>query len=284
VYDAAGRTTATIRLSGREVGDVAVDDRAGLVFVTGYRQQGGPCSQVQIPYVHAYDRAGKRTWTRYDYAPGDLGDLCADSRGDRIALGRDGKLYLAGETAGGNTVFSTDGRSPRTKAPNVAYDKFTTAFNTKDAHLTYIARLDPATGKIMAGQMVVARIDVKGDVGNTIKPRAVTADADGRVYVGGVSAYQIDGRATVRMNGRRLQPYAGGDAWVLVTSPDLKRRKLWVAWTDGGTGEVRGLAVSGGVAAVAARADKAPLFSTKPSWQRGTPAASGYAGVWPARS
>lgn len=284
VYSAAGQARGVVRLAGRTVSDVAVDDRTGRVFVTGFTQSGGPCRQVQIPFVRAYDRNGTSKWTLYDFDPDSVAGLCADSRGDRLAMGRDGNLYLAGEMAGGTTVFSTDGRSVRRAAPNVGYDKFTQASNTGSAHLTYIARIDPSTGAVRAGQMLLARIDSKGDAGNTITPRAITADAQGRIYVGGSAAYQIAGRDRLTMNGRRLKAYAGGDAWVLVTSPDLRRRLLWTVWTDGGAGEVRGIAVSGGVAALSARADKG-AFYTKAPIQAGRPAeGAGYAAVWPARS
>ncbi len=283
VHTAAGRVSGVVRLGGRTVSDVAVDDRSGLVFVTGFRQAGGPCGQVQIPFVHAYDRGGARRWKLYDYGAGDLGGLCGDTRGGRVAMGRDGKLYLAGEMSGGTSVFTTDGRSTRGAAPNVAYDDFTRATNTGSAHLTYIARIDPATGRLRAGQVLLARIDTKGDLGNTITPRAITADAQGRVYVGGVSAYRIAGRDRLTMNGRRLADYAGGDAWVLVTSADLRKRLLWTSWTDGGTGEVRGVAVDGGVAAVAARADKAPFHTTAPVQPGRSRGDSGYVAVWPAR-
>ncbi|GAA3349466.1 hypothetical protein GCM10020358_71720 [Amorphoplanes nipponensis] len=282
IYSATGKATGSVKLSGKTVNDVAVDDKTGRVFVTGFTQYGGPCKQVQIPFVRAYDRRGAQKWKLYDFAPNAIGDLCADSRGDRVAMGRDGMLYFAGEMAGGNTVFTKNGRSTKVDAPNVGYDKFTQAFNTRSAHLTYFARLDPGAGKVRAGQSLLARIDVKGDLGNTIKPRAITADAQGRIYVGGVSAYQIADRDKVTMNGKRLKAYAGGDAWVLVTSPDLKKRLLWTAWTDGGTGEVRGLAVSGGVAALAARADKTPFYTTAPI-QAARPAAGGYTAVWPGR-
>ncbi|PTA45161.1 hypothetical protein [Micromonospora sp. RP3T] len=66
------------------------------------------------------------------------------------------------------------------------------------------------------------------------------------------------------MNGRRLEDYAGGDAWFLVTAPDLRRRLLWTTWTDGGTGEVRAVTVDGPVAAVAAHADKPAFYTTSP--------------------
>ncbi|MEH1169440.1 hypothetical protein V6V47_29080 [Micromonospora sp. CPCC 205539] len=108
-----------------------------------------------------------------------LGDLCADSRVDRIAPGRDGRLYLAGETAGGNTIFNRSATDPSRPAPNLVIDSFTEASNTSNAHLAYLARFDPATGRQLAGQTLLARIDTKGDQGNTIgrcSPHEVSAN------------------------------------------------------------------------------------------------------------
>ena len=279
VYDLGGATLTRIALGGRTVSDVAVDDRSGLVFVSGFRQaSGGACVPVQIAYVHAYDRRGKLRWRAYDHPVERLGDLCADSRADRVAMGRDGRLYLAGETAGGNTVFARSAADPGRPAPNVTTDEFSRASNTGNAHYTYLARFDPASGRQLAGQVVISRIDSKGDRGNTVKPFAVTADEAGRIYAGGVSAYQIAGRSRVTLGGRRLAPYAGGDAWVLVLSTDLRKRLTWVVFTDGGAGVVRGVAVAGGVAAAAARVDE-PGF-----WRGSGPllgTGGGYLAAWP---
>ncbi|MFI5835879.1 hypothetical protein ACIA5A_19625 [Micromonospora sp. NPDC051300] len=279
VYDLGGATLSRISLSGRTVSDVAVDDRSGSVFVSGFRQTGGTrCEPVQIAYVHAYDRRGELRWRAYDHPVERLGDLCADSRADRVAMGRDGRLYLAGETAGGNTVFSRSAADVGRPAPNVVTDDFSRASNTGDAHYTYLARFDPTSGRQLAGQVVISRIDGKGDRGNTVTPLAVTADEAGRIYAGGVSAYQIAGRSQVTLGGRRLAPYAGGDAWVLVLSADLRRRLTWVVFTDGGAGVVRGVAVSGGVAAAAAQVDKAG-FWRGPGPSLGT--GGGYLAAWP---
>ncbi|MEV0001638.1 hypothetical protein AB0H28_05030 [Micromonospora sp. NPDC050980] len=279
VYDLGGATLGRVALPGRTVRDVAVDDRSGLVFVSGFRQTGGGrCVPVQIAYLHAYDRRGKLRWRAYDHPADRLGDLCADSRADRVAMGRDGRLYLAGETAGGNTIFSRSAGDPGRAAPNVVTDDFSRASNTADAHYTYLARFDPASGRQLAGQVVISRIDSKGDRGNTITPLAVTADESGRIYAGGVSAYQIAGRSQVTLGGRRLAPYAGGDAWVLVLSADLRRRLTWVVFTDGGAGVVRGVAVAGGVAAAVAQVDKVGFWrGPGPSFGTG----GGYLAAWP---
>jgi hypothetical protein len=278
VYDLTGAPLARIRPAGRTVSDVAVDDRSGLVFVSGFRQtSGGGCVPVQIAYVHAYDRRGKLRWRAYDHPADRLGDLCADSRADRVALGRDGRLYVAGETAGGNSIFARSAADPTRPAPNESTDEFSRASNTGSAHYTYLARFDPVSGRQLAGQVVISRLDGKGGRGNTIKPFAVTADEAGRVYAGGVSAYQIAGRSQVTLGGRRLAPYAGGDAWVLVLSPDLRRRLSWVVFTDGGAGTVRGVVAAGGLAAVAAQVDKGGFWDGPgPSFGAG----GGYLAVW----
>ncbi|WP_405089988.1 hypothetical protein OG767_20195 [Micromonospora sp. NBC_01392] len=279
VYDLTGATLARIAPSGRTVSDVAVDDRSGLVFVSGFRQtSGGRCVPVQIAYVHAYDRRGRLRWRAYDHPADRLGDLCADSRADRVAMGRDGRLYLAGETAGGNSVFARSAADVGRPAPNVVTDDFSRATNTGNAHHTYLARFDPASGRQLAGQVVISRIDSKGNRGNTITPLAIGADESGRIYAGGVSAYQIADRSGVTLGGRRLAPYAGGDAWVLVLAPDLRRRLSWVVLTDGGTGTVRGVAAAGGVAAAVAQVDKAG-FWRGPGPSLGT--GGGYLAAWP---
>lgn len=279
VYAADGTLSATVRPAGRTVEDVAVDDRAGLVFVGGYRQAGGPCRTVQIPFLYAYDRRGGLRWRAYDQPADRLGDLCADSRVDRVALGRDGRLYLAGSTDGGNSVFSRAAQSPDRPAPNVVIDRFSQSSNLSGAaRHTYLARLDASTGRHLAGQLVLTRLPSKGDRGNTIRPGAVTADEHGRVYAGGVAAAFVADRDRLTMNGRRLRAYAGGDAWTMVLSPDLRRRITWTVWTDGGAGGVTGLAAGGGLAAVAAQVDRPGFYLVGAVRSR---PGGGYLAVWP---
>ncbi|MFC0004959.1 hypothetical protein [Micromonospora siamensis] len=279
VYDRSGTPRATLRPDGRTVHDVAVDDRHGLVLVGGYRQANAPpCGTVQIPWLHGYDRSGRLRWRAYDHAAGQLGDRCADSRVERVALGRDGRLYLAGLTDGGNSVFGRSAADLGREAPNVGTDRYAQPFNTGNAQQTYLARFDPASGRQLAGTFLLARLASKGDRGNTITPSAITADEKGRLYAGGVSAYQIADRDRITLNGRRLAPYAGGDAWVLVLSADLRRRTTWVVFTDGGAGTVRAVAAGSGIAAVAARVDRGP-FHRGPG--RRSAASGGYLAAWP---
>ena len=57
--------------------------------------------------MRAHDLAGKQVWAAYGWKGQHVADiqLMADTRGYRLAVGRDGKLYLGGESAGGNTIW-----------------------------------------------------------------------------------------------------------------------------------------------------------------------------------
>lgn len=58
------------------------------------------------------------------------------------------------------------------------------------------------------------------------------------------------------LNGKKLQVYTGGDPWLLILSPDMRQRRLWIALADGGQGEVQSIGVGSGTIAVATRADR----------------------------
>jgi hypothetical protein len=259
IFDAQGNELATRTFGDSEVNDVAID--ASGVYVTGFAQRdGGPCSQLQVAWVRSYTRAGVERWKAWDWTHAEAaatGSSCADSRGLRIAIGRDSGLYFAGESAGGNTIYRYQSRSLAESAPNVATDAYNSAYNTASNHITYIAKLDPADGRVQTGQLLLARLS--STKGNTIRPRAITADEQGRLYVAGVSACCTQNRNALVFNGATLADYAGGDPFVLVLSPDLRTRHLWFSAANGGKGEALGVAVSRGMAALGSRVDAAPM-------------------------
>lgn len=283
VYDAQGRELGSRSFGDSAVNDVALDGSSQTVFVTGFAQRdGGPCTQLQVAWVRAYDYSTQiLKWRAYDWTHAQAAaanNSCADTRGMRVAMGRDGKLYFAGESAGGNSLYRYDSADLAQSAPNVKYDKFTDAFNTASNHITYFARFDPATGRQITGQILLSRLP--DNKGNTLRPRAITADEAGRVYVAGLAACCIANRqgGGLKLNGQALPDYSGGDGWVLVTTPDFKSRSLWMVWNKGGKGEVRGLAAGGGIAALSAGVGQAPFHA----WQavQSNPS-GGYLSVWP---
>ncbi|WP_143131386.1 SBBP repeat-containing protein [Noviherbaspirillum humi] len=252
VFDPQGQLKFERAFGDSAVNDVAIDSASGLVFVTGFAQRNGaPCSQLQVAWIRSYTLAGAAAWKAWDWSKDEAGagSNCADTRGLRVAMGRDGKLYFAGESAGGNTIYRwlpTDLSKP---APNVANDSYNTEYNTASNHITYFARLNPATGTPEKGQLLLTRLG--SGKGNSIFPRGLAADEAGNVYVAGNAAYAIANRTSLSINGKTLAAYAGGDPFVLVVSPDFATRRLWITPADGGNGDGRAVAASGGVAALA---------------------------------
>lgn len=284
VFNATGQERFTRTFGDAAVNDVAVDSANNRVVVTGFAQRdGGPCSQLQVAWVRSFDLSGGPGWTAWDWthAQAAVGSNCADTRGMRVALGRDGKLYVAAESAGGNTIFRWQARDLAQPAPNVKTDAYTDAYNTGSNHITYFARLDALTGSVERGQLLLARLD--NGRGNTIRPSAITADEAGNVYVAGVSAYALANRSALSLNGRTLAPYAGGDPWVLSVSRDFTTRRLWITPADGGKGEALGVAAAGGVAALAVRADAPGLALVSPvqgTFNTAAGSTVGHAMVW----
>jgi hypothetical protein len=268
------------------VGDVAIDATSQRVFTTGYAQRdGSSCTKLQVAHLRAFDFDGVEQWVNYDYARGvaDANSDCADSRGRFVAMGGDGKLYFAGTSAGGNSIFRWKPGQLGTAANNAkpGADSHVDPYNTASNHITYAARFEPLTGAHTVGFFLLSRLDTTK--GNTIEPRAIAGDQDGRFYVGGFSAYQIKNRALANINGQTLAAYAGEDAWLLVTSPDVTARETWISLNNGGNATVRGIAVGRGTAAIAASVNKAPMFVSGTAVQSTGPSAtekSGYFAAW----
>jgi len=183
-----GEARGSWTVKGGYVEDVACDPARGRVFVAGFDNKRGHSNPVQVAFVYAYDGGGKQVWKAYGWGGKEVDDrgLMADTRGYRLAMGPDGKLYVAGESAGGNTMWGRRAQDLDAKADLLLGDKYQHAFNTSSNHITYLGRLDPQTGRDEGGTMLLARVE--GNKGNTIRPRALVVDAEGNLYAGGMSA------------------------------------------------------------------------------------------------
>ena len=259
VYDGNGNQLGQFTPSGTYVEDVAVDSTTGSVIVTGFSQKdGGGCSQLQVAFIRGYSYNGTLKWKDYDWSHSQAysaNSSCADTRGYRVAIGRDNMLYFAGESAGGNSIYRYNSRNLSANAPNVAFDKYNTAYQTRANQISYYARLNPSTGEIQKGQFALSRLS--NNDGNTIKARAITADEKGNVYVSGISAAYIANRSNQTISSQRVGTYTGGDGFLLVIPPDFNSRKIWTGWTGsnssgGFSSTIYGVSAANGVAAIMA--------------------------------
>lgn len=280
-FDAAGAPLGRWAVGAGTANDVAVDGRNKLVIVAGFVQV---TSTLQVPFIRAFGYDGALRWRSYDFAAGTPNLGSADSRGERIAIGRDGKLYFAGSINGstGVSVFARDPKDTGRSAADrtVVTDKYTNPYNTGSVKMLWLARFDPADGELELAQSLLTRRS--DDKGNSIGAGAIAADADGTLYVAGAAAAFIASRDSVQVANMPLGTYSGGDAYALELSPDFRQRRLWVAFTGpgGGSGGADGIAVRDGAVALAATLNSG-AFVTHNALQAAPGAASeGYLATW----
>ncbi|MGH2354834.1 MAG: hypothetical protein ACRDJN_24765 [Chloroflexota bacterium] len=258
--------------------DVAIDSGRNAVITTGYtNRRTARGLRVQVAFLRAWSYSGVLRWSNYDVPADQLWPLVADTRGVRVSMGRDGKLYFAGESAGGDSIFS---RSPAEPGAGAALsdeqlartDAFTIPYNTRSNHITWFGRYDPADGTLERGQFLLARLDSGDRRGNTIRPRAIMADETGRVYLAGVTTSSIHNRDDQSIAGTQVGPYTGSEAFVLVVQPDFRERVVWTPFTapiPAGADPTHDSAATGiglrdGVVAVAATLNRGALLTYNP--------------------
>ena len=207
-------------------------------------------------------------WHTWGFMGDSLEDDQADTRVYRINVGKDGKVYVLGEAAGGNSVFRWKGK--KTISTNgcvnpqeslVKTDLYNQPVNTKSAHLTYFCTVDPTTGVVERGQYIIPRLD--DGVSNTfrIKEGYVHADEFGFVYIGGGSSYALAGRKNTTVNGQLLGPYAG-DMSAMIVEPNYQYRTYWGAFgKNEASGTVNSIAVRDNYVSVAGPVSKGQMFT-----------------------
>jgi hypothetical protein len=113
VFDSQGAKTASTIIKQDYVNDIAIGNQ---VYVVGFsnRKNGQP---VQVPFLSALDPNNqlKEKWQSWNYNPQTLTNDMADGRLYRVVIGADGKLAVLGESAGGNSLFRSNGKDVTTK-------------------------------------------------------------------------------------------------------------------------------------------------------------------------
>lgn len=246
-------------------------------FSNGYNRSTGNCGgggnlPVQSAFIIALKlEGGKYTWshTTFNFNPNDLDQDMADTRGYRINIGKDGKLYYLGEAAGGNSVYRWNGKittelngckNPPYKL--VSHDSYSTPFNTKSAHIAYFCTIDPKTGEVERGQYIIPR-QVNGESNSfRVKDGYIHSDEKGYVYISGQAGSNIAGREILHVNGVLVGAYAGGDMSLMIVAPDYKSRTYWGVYTDTlGMGVIQGIGVRDNIIVAAGRAEEGKMIT-----------------------
>ncbi len=224
---------------GQFTSDVCIDSRSKTIIQTGFRNarafDGKKTQPVQISYIRGHDYQGGLKWKNYDWSTDPNSDEfinkptnnMADSRGDRCAIGHDGKLYVSFQVAGGNHIFRYHPRDITQPVKLTGGDAHHQFHNSKSEHKCFFARYDPASGDFLAGQQFCGRLGDGRANAVVTKSGDITADADGRVCLVGRAAFGLP--LTINPTGG---DYSGG-GFLLVMSADLKQRLLVTRTCDG---------------------------------------------------
>jgi hypothetical protein len=252
-----GKALNSVKIDRTFVNDVAIDKATNRIYVTGFSNRKNAGVPVQVPFLYALNRETlQESWRTWDFNPTTLGKDMADSRMYRVVLGPKGEPIVLGESAGGNSVFRWNGVDLSTET-RVKLDMFSDTYNSKSNHMVYFAKIDPATGKVIAGQYAIPRNDTKNNQANTIRAKDCGIDVDGKgnVYISSLSAYQIANRNQNVISGQPVAPYTGDDFTFMMVTPDFKQRLRWTSFAA--------LPKGGGVPnAIAARNGKVAIFGT----------------------
>jgi titin len=235
VFNSAGVAYAPAFGAHNKTYDIAIDSVTASVFTTGFRQwNNSTIGPVQIAFMRSQDYTGTIQWNNYDWTEdqvdgvGEVNNL-ADTRGLRIDMGADGKLYVAFLTAGGNHIFRYSPTDLPTPVSIVGGDQYHQFYNSASEHKTFFARYEPATGAYLTGQQLTARLTT--GAANTCYLAGggdIQADAEGRVYLTGVSGSGGGTSNTLPGLPFTFNPVAsdqyGGGAFLLIMSPDFATR------------------------------------------------------------
>ncbi|MBA3700019.1 MAG: hypothetical protein H0W78_14315 [Planctomycetes bacterium] len=248
LYNAAG--DEVVNFAGyRNTLDVCLDSTSQTIVTIGWRQtsafDGSSTQPVQIAYLRGSDYAGAAKWTGYDWSTDTASDRflnkptnnMADTRGYRVALGGDGKVYAAFECAGGNTIFRYSPFSITTTVTIVGGDKYHEWYNTAAEHKTFFARYEAATGAYLKGQRFVSRLSNGKGNAVRVKNGNIAANTLGEVFLTGASASGLP----LSYEPLPAGSYTGG-AFVLHMSSDFTTRRLCTRLSSGGSMEAAAIA------------------------------------------
>jgi hypothetical protein len=269
-----GRRLCEVRLTDYKYPeDLVVAAREKLIIVGGFNTYAADSPHMKNHPIHmqfltAYDYDGQVRWKSYDFPAAAVyaQNTYADCRVQRLAIGRDGLLYMGGYIHGGDYVWRHDPHDvTRRVQTDVGYDSYSTAGNMgRGIDHAYFARFDPSNGTILASQPLLCR--QKPDGGgkpSQIQIKGIAADERGNVYLAGYCEAYIKNRDAGVVQGETVGPYHKPEAFLLVVSPDFRTRRAWTVFSrDRAESAAWGVAVRGPTAALIGEVYEGSMIAT----------------------
>jgi hypothetical protein len=227
--------------------DVAItSDYGGIVWIAGQEQVD---VLLRKPYLRAFVTTANLPplFTMFPYSATQLTDSVntASSRITQLHYGADGKLYILGDSGGGNTVFRYNGYDLSTVTTK-GLDDYTVGWNVGPSRILYYARVSPVTGIIETSQFRLTR-QVQDYLAGEMPTdaAAISANSRGDVFLAGVMQCCSPGQRFHRVNCQRTQPTQSGyHNYVIGLTRNLTRVMFWNSLNKGGgTGSARGIVV-----------------------------------------
>lgn len=285
VYSTAGSLLGSWAVGGTSRSDIAIDALSGRVFITGYTQK---TSSLQVAWIKAWSYAGALAWTSYDFSAAEISGqaLGADTRGERLALGRDGKLYFAGSINGGTgaSIFSRDPKTVSAKLSSdraVATDSYNTPSNVGSIKMIWYGRYSSTTGALEQGSSLLTRLSAGS--GNSIGVQAIMADQYGYIFLAGEVSCCLHNRNTRQVASMTVGPYAGNEAYLLTVSPDFRQRLVWTPFAGAGgaaNSPATAVSVRGNTAAIGITFKSGALITSNAFQSAPGSTQDGYIAVW----
>lgn len=252
--------------------DVCVSATQKLVIVGGMSTYSADSRHmknhpIHMPFLVAYDYQGNKRSESYNFsaAASYAQNTFADSRVQRVTVGRDGYLYMGGYIHGGDYVWRHDPHDvTRRSDHDTGYDSFSRASNMGPGRdHAYFAKLDPADGDILLGQALLCRqSETGGGKPGQIQIKGIHADNSGNVYLSGYCEKYIKNRSAKSVGGTAVGPYHAPEAFLMVVSPDFRTRKLWTVFSKHCESAAWGVSVRDGTAAMVAELYEGTLITT----------------------
>ena len=192
-------------------------------------------------------------------------------------------MYFAGRSTGGNSIFRYQPHDLNETAPNVASDAYNTPYNLGGPAISYIARVDPLSAKVLEGTFLLTR--TQSGKGNSLIVSELF------VGTGGTVLAAVDASETIENDNSSTvdhQHFGSEGMGLAMLSSDLKQRQAWVLFSaQGGPSQSSSVGVScggDGLCAVVGRASgnmilKSPIHGTsgpKVVSNKASPALGGY--------